>query len=44
MAADQQLLVAFAVGELVVAAVTLEGAFGQVLAALAEGDAVFSKS
>ena len=37
VAADQQRLVAFAVGELVVAAVTLEGAFGQVFAALAVG-------
>ena len=39
MAADQQRLVAFAFGELVVAAVTFEGAFGQVLAALAVDEA-----
>ncbi|MDR6917957.1 hypothetical protein J2X66_004848 [Pseudomonas sp. 3296] len=39
MAADQQRLIAFAFGELEVAAVTFEGAFGQVLAAFAVEEA-----
>ncbi len=39
MAADQQRLIAFAFGELEVAAVAFEGAFGQVLAAFAVDEA-----
>ncbi|GFM60733.1 hypothetical protein PSCICG_18930 [Pseudomonas cichorii] len=39
MAADQQGLITFAFGQLIVAAMTLEGALGQVLAALAVHEA-----